>query len=167
MRTIAIQQGGTQQIVLANGVLFVREYDRLQFMSQQNCVLEQTVYQWAIDTQNQLYTVYGQFTAEWGDNLLQQESEGRNVVLADADCLEDVLVIRNRQAGDKLYVQHLSGHKTVKKYFIDCKVPQMEREQIPIVFSGSEVIWIPGYYIDSRIKITEKTMRICKLCFSK
>ena len=56
--------------------------------------------------------------------------------------------------------------KTIKKYFIDKKIPKEERDRVPLVLSNEDVIWIPGRYLAEHIRITETTKRICKLCFS-
>ena len=75
-------------------------------------------------------------------------------------------MIRQRQSGDRVRLTN-GGHKSVKKLFIDRKVPQPERHKIPLVVSGEEIVWIPGIYLSETIRTTGETKRICKLCFSR
>ncbi|MDR3270699.1 MAG: tRNA lysidine(34) synthetase TilS [Peptococcaceae bacterium] len=61
----------------------------------------------------------------------------RNSVTAAA------LVCRYRKPGDRMYFQGL-GHKALKKVFQEAEVPDTLRQRIPLVASGTEIIWIPG-----------------------
>ena len=75
------------------------------------------------------------------------------------------LYIRSRCTGDRIRLD--GGTKSLKKLFIDHKVPQPERHKIPLVVSGEEIVWIPGIYLSETIRTTGETKRICKLCFSR
>ena len=55
------------------------------------------------------------------------------------------LVIRKRCNGDKLIIKE--GHKKLKDFLIDKKVPKSERDNLIIVTNGlGEIIWVLGYY---------------------
>lgn len=55
------------------------------------------------------------------------------------------LTIRNRQNGDKLIIGN--GHKKLKDFLIDKKVPMQERDNLIIVTNNeNEIIWVLGYY---------------------
>ena len=57
--------------------------------------------------------------------------------------LEDKLLIRNWQNGDKMIPFSHKSRKKVKDLFSDRKTPQQLRKQLPLVFSGESIIWIP------------------------
>ena len=78
----------------------------------------------------------------------------------DAERISRPLSIRNRRPGDVLAMPF--GHKKLKAFFIDKKIPAAQRDQIPVVLSGSEIIWIPGYYVADCVRITGETGRICR-----
>lgn len=68
------------------------------------------------------------------------------------------LTIRNRRPGDRIRFPY--GSKKLKTFFIDKKVPQSERETIPLVFSRSgDLLWIPGYY-RKRLAPGEKSLML-------
>lgn len=55
------------------------------------------------------------------------------------------LTIRNRLDGDKLIIG--KGHKKLKDFLIDKKVPKTERDKLIIVTNNkNEIIWVVGYY---------------------
>mgnify|MGYP003291178643 FL=1 len=55
------------------------------------------------------------------------------------------LIIRNRQDGDKLIIGN--GHKKLKDFLIDKKVPKVKRDELIIVTNYlGEIIWVKGYY---------------------
>ncbi len=152
MLHIALQSSGSQQIHLADDVVFVRQYDTLLFRK--------------ADEANQLelsaekYVLHCELlssSADWMNSSPQSNSE----VFVDADKLTGKLTVRNRKPGDKLSMPY--GHKKLKDFFIDQKVPAERRNTIPIILSDEEIIWIPGYYTAHRVRITDETTRVCRL----
>lgn len=81
----------------------------------------------------------------------------------DYDCLEWPLVVRQRLAGDRFRPLGLGGLVKLKKYFIDRKLPLWLRDQIPIVLSGKDIIWVAGLRPGERCKITRDTKKCLKL----
>ena len=64
--------------------------------------------------------------------------------LRQLDRLGDTLTFRYRQAGDRIYPLKGIGHKTLKKYLIECKVPVEDRDKLVVAAVGNEIVWIPG-----------------------
>ena len=56
----------------------------------------------------------------------------------------NILEFRYRQPGDRIYPLKGTGHKTLKKYLIDRKVPVENRDRLVVVAVGNEIVWIPG-----------------------
>jgi len=70
--------------------------------------------------------------------------------------LGDHLEFRFRKAGDRIFPLKGTGHKTLKKFLIECKVPVEAREQLVVAAAGSEIVWIPGL-ANARWSMTEDT----------
>lgn len=67
----------------------------------------------------------------------------RNIMLVDARRLEWPLMLRSPQAGDRM--RKLSGgHIKVGDLFTDMKIPAFKRPQMPLLYSGRELLCIPG-----------------------
>jgi len=43
---------------------------------------------------------------------------------------------------------------------VNMKVPRDERDSIPVVASGDDIVWIAGYRADERFRVTEMTKRL-------
>jgi len=59
------------------------------------------------------------------------------------DRFADRLVCRTRRRGDKMWLQGV-GHKSVKKIFQEEHISAEERNALPLIAAGTEVLWIPG-----------------------
>lgn len=79
----------------------------------------------------------------------------------DYDTIKDTVYLRGRKSGDYFYTA--GGRKKLKKYLIDEKVLHEERDQIPLVADGAHILWIVGYRISERCKITKDTKMILKI----
>lgn len=85
--------------------------------------------------------------------------------LVDADKLQGPLTIRHWQAGDS-FCPITNGPRITKKvqdYFCDQKLSIAEKDQVWIVCSGEDIVWIVGYRLDDRYKVTEETKNIAEL----
>ena len=58
--------------------------------------------------------------------------------------LGEPLSIRTRRPGDCFQPAGLAGRKKLKNYFIDEKISRRERDRIPLLLTGSRIIWVVG-----------------------
>ena len=70
------------------------------------------------------------------------------------------LYIRNRRKGDIFYPFGLKGKKKLKKFFIDEKIPFIERDNIPLFVNNKDILWVIGVRQSEKAKLTKKTKRI-------
>lgn len=78
----------------------------------------------------------------------------------DYDRIEQKLVIRHRQPGDRICLFDGGGSKKLKDYLIDRKIPVEERDQLWLLADGSEILWIIGDRISAAYKVKEQSSRI-------
>ena len=81
----------------------------------------------------------------------------------DYDKIKGNLKVRSRQSGDVIGIKGINGTKKLKKYFIDCKIPLDERDKIPLLADGNNIIWIIGHRINEQYKITASTKKILEV----
>lgn len=60
------------------------------------------------------------------------------------------IIVRPRLAGDKIELLGKKGTKTIKKLFIELKIPVYQRNKIPLICDEKEVLAIPGIGISSK-----------------
>ena len=81
------------------------------------------------------------------------------------DFLQFPLKIRNRRDGDRFQPFGMKGSKKVKDFLIDSKVPRHERDRVPILVSGDEIVWVVGYRTSERFKVRSETNRCLSLAY--
>lgn len=66
----------------------------------------------------------------------------------------DRVTVRNRRPGDRLQPLGAAGSRRLKEVLIDRRVPQEERDRIPLLCVQGRIAWVPGITIDQRFRIT-------------
>lgn len=78
----------------------------------------------------------------------------------DYDNIKNEICIRNRKNGDRFSPIGMKGHKKLKDFFIDEKIPKEKRDLVPLVLDGEEIIWVVGYRISEKYKVSSNTKNI-------
>ncbi|MEW6546751.1 MAG: tRNA lysidine(34) synthetase TilS [Bacillota bacterium] len=73
------------------------------------------------------------------------------------------LLVRSWRPGDRFVPLGMESPKKLHDFFVDEKVPRVQRQRIPLVLSGDEIIWVVGYRIDHRYRVTPATRDILVL----
>lgn len=94
---------------------------------------------------------------------INETADGKTSALIDVSKLKLPLLVRSRSAGDFFYPLGLGKRKKLKDFFVDEKVPRDERDKVPIVLSGDDIVWVAGYRQDERFKVTDRTEKVLKL----
>ncbi len=95
------------------------------------------------------------------------EGNGKTEVLLDAGAMSFPLKIRPRAEGDFFYPLGFGKRKKLQDFFVDEKIPRDERDRVPIVLSGNDIIWVAGYRADERFKVTDGTEKYLRLIIEK
>ncbi len=82
---------------------------------------------------------------------------GRDRAILDADRVRHPLIIRARRPGDRFRPFGGPGGKTIKKFFIDRKVPAAARDRWPLITCGEDIVWVVGQQIDDRYRVRPST----------
>lgn len=90
-------------------------------------------------------------------------SDGKEAVLLDAEKMTFPLIVRPRKPGDYFYPLGFGRKKKLQDLFVDLKIARDERDSIPIVVSGEDIVWVAGYRADDRFKVTETTKKYVRL----
>ncbi|MBO4385203.1 MAG: tRNA lysidine(34) synthetase TilS [Clostridia bacterium] len=91
-----------------------------------------------------------------------------NVLFMDADKLGALgapAVIRPRSEGLKFMPVGAPGTKKLKDYFIDRKVDRETRDSLPLITSGSDVLFIPGFASSALVSVDGSTERMIRTEF--
>lgn len=81
----------------------------------------------------------------------------------DAGRLEYPLTIRSFIPGDRFVPLGMTGHKKVKDFFVDRKIPSRVRKSLPLLCQGNNPIWVCGLRLDDRFKVGPKTKDVVQI----
>lgn len=81
----------------------------------------------------------------------------------DADTLPGKLKIRSRKPGDSFRPLGMAKEKKLQDFFVDEKIPKRQRDLVPVVLSDDTIVWVAGFRIDERFKVTDSTKRVLVL----
>lgn len=93
----------------------------------------------------------------------QEETDGRDTAVFDYDSLTLPLQVRMRKDGDYFYPAGFGKRKKLQDFFVDEKVPREQRDTVPIIVSGEDIIWVAGCRMDERFRAKEGTKRFLLL----
>jgi len=96
-----------------------------------------------------------------GVRLIKQKQA--KTVLLDKSKIIPPLYIRNIKPGDKFKPLGLKGTKKIGNYLTDRKVNKIYRDEIPVLCDKQGIIWLVGYEIDDRVKITKVTKEVLEI----
>ncbi|MRR23049.1 tRNA lysidine(34) synthetase TilS [bacterium] len=81
----------------------------------------------------------------------------------DLDMLAFPVTVRHWKPGDRFMPLGMKQLKKISDFLIDLKVPATRKGQVLLLISGSDVMWVMGYRIDDRFRVTPRTKRILVL----
>jgi tRNA(Ile)-lysidine synthase len=85
---------------------------------------------------------------ELGGELRFRKARGEGIALEHKP-----LSIRLRSGGERLQPDPHRPRRTLKNLFQEAGVPPWERERLPLLFSGDDLVWVPGLGIDARFQV--------------
>lgn len=157
-----------KQMDLPYGIIVLREYDRLLFSIGEENVIEtekRLINPIVIEKPGKYYLpMFHKFLeiSIFSYEKTKPIPKSSCMKWFDYDKIENALVVRNRKEGDYIQINAAGGRKKLKDYFIDQKIPRMERDNQLLVADGSHIIWILGNgdRISEKYKVVDTTKNI-------
>lgn len=81
----------------------------------------------------------------------------------DADLIDFPLELRRWRKGDSFQPLGMAGFKKLSDFFINEKYSLIQKENLWLLISNSDIIWIVGKRMDNRYKVTHNTKRILEI----
>ena len=105
----------------------------------------------------------GRIQAEIFSYTGQKIEEKKYTKWLDYDRIERNPCVRTRKEGDFLIINSRGDRKKLRRCMIDEKIPSEERDRIPVIACGDEILWIIGSRISERYKINPQTRKVLEL----
>ncbi len=81
----------------------------------------------------------------------------------DLDLVAFPVTVRHWQPGDRFMPFGMKQMKKISDFLIDLKVPVTKKEQVLLLLSGGDIMWVMGYRIDDRFRVSSGTGKILVL----
>ncbi len=94
-----------------------------------------------------------------------ENSHGGIVANFDLDRIGGKLIVRRRQRGDRFQPLGMSHTKKLQDFMVDARIPQSWRDRVPLVCSQQHILWVVGWRIDDRVRVTDDTKSVLRLEF--
>lgn len=79
---------------------------------------------------------------------------------------ESSFIVRSCEQGDRYFPLGAPGNKKLKKWFIDRKIPKLERKTYPVVINASGlIVWVPGFAPAESCKVKASTKEALRLTY--
>ncbi|MDP4292717.1 MAG: tRNA lysidine(34) synthetase TilS, partial [Bacteroidota bacterium] len=85
----------------------------------------------------------------------------------DKDKLTFPLFLRRMRTGDHFRPLGMNGFRKLSDFLTDLKISIPDKQHTWVITSGDEIVWVVGYRIDDRFKVTSQTKSIFKIVSSQ
>ena len=96
-----------------------------------------------------------------------REPQSNLVATLDLQEVGNELSVRQCQPGDSFRPLGMGVLKKLRRFMSDAKIPLPWRDYIPLVYSPSQIVWVVGWRIDGRVKVTGTGGETLRLEFIK
>ncbi len=83
----------------------------------------------------------------------------------DLDVAGKELVVRGRRRGDRFQPLGMESPKKLQDFMVDAKIPRAWRDNVPLVCSPRQILWVAGWRIDHCARVTGATKQVLCLEF--
>jgi tRNA(Ile)-lysidine synthase len=151
-------------VLLPHGIRVKRAYNSMGFTQRGERTYFSGVF--AIEPgENRFFKLNVTIHTSHHDTRPDAEGGDRMTALLDADKVGP-LSVRTFRDGDRFVPLGMKEPTKLKNYFISRKIPREQRRSIPLVTSGTDIVWIVGERISELHKVTGETKRFLRLTAS-
>jgi tRNA(Ile)-lysidine synthase len=164
----ALDKPAGKRLSLPQGLIFALEYDRYLLTSDPSALSPLPVLSGQFELKIPGETKLPGWRIEAA--IIKREGvaeKGDFTAYLDLEKVGDRLLVRPRKRGDRFQPLGLDQPKKLNEFMIDAKIPQAWRQRVPIVCSAEHIVWVVGWRIDERAKVSEKTKKVLQLKFEQ
>lgn len=158
----ALSKQAGKRLNLPGGLIFAVEYDRYLLGSDLSALapFPQLEGDFMLNVPGETRIPGWLVKSKYKPADIEKETPDNFRACFDMDKIGTELVIRTRRRGDRFQPLGMEQPKKLGEFMIDARIPVAWRDRIPLVCSTRQIIWVAGYRIDDRVKVTPYTSRI-------
>ncbi len=163
-----IKQGATGGAVeLPGDIKAIISYEILCIDKSGNGSIRPFCYDMSVPGVTKIPEIGGEIRAEIIGSDIDYKKADSFVKYFDYDKIKYKLYVRSRHDGDCIVPLGMRYKKKLKEIFIDSKIPRNERNKVPLISCGREILWAVGLKMSDSFKIDENTRRVLKLAYKR
>ena len=95
------------------------------------------------------------------------QGTGNDTGYFDYEAMKGQLRLRPKRQGDAFQPLGMKGSKKLQDFFVDEKIPRLERQEIPLLTVGNDIAWVVGRRMAEKFKVTGTTKDVLKMDFKR
>ena len=166
---LALQKPAGKQIQLPYGLIFAVDYDRYVLGKDNTALIPFPVLEgeYSIKTSGVTNIPGWQIQVTIIKAGLNNVIENALIAHFDYDKIDGELTVLARKRGYRFQPLGMPEMKKVGQFMLDTHIPRDWRDRVPLVACGENIIWLAGYRIDERFKVTSDTEKVLCLEFTR
>lgn len=146
-----------KELCLPGGIYVRRNYDRLIFglLPSDSRMTEVEPTELKLPGQVKIPEIGVAVQAEIGKWPDERFIRKKYIAAFNTDILKEPLLIRTRRRGDRFQPRGGKGTKKLKDFFIDEKIPRGERDRVPLLVSGEQIVWVIGHRLSQQFLLKD------------
>ncbi len=96
-----------------------------------------------------------------------EKSHDEFTAYLDSAAVGGELAVRRRLPGDRFQPLGMGSPKKLNQFMIDARIPRGWRQRVPVVTAAGQIIWVVGFRIDERVRVTGATRQVLRIRFQQ
>lgn len=169
LRQLAEDKPGQRKIDLPGGLRVVQEANHLVFLKR-NAGTEPAIEPQPITVPGKIYFPTLKLRIcldirEFDYSELKSFKERKTQLeeWVDLETIEQPLILRSRQPDDRFWPLGQTSRKRLSDFLSSIQVQSWQRDRVPILADAAGPVWVVGYRIDQRVRLTRTTKQVLQL----
>lgn len=147
---LRLNQGPTGKVLhLPGGVRVRAGYEQLEF-TRAKTVTAPPILETALPVPGATHIPGWTITARRVKRAVHKPQQG--VAYLDPAVAKVGLFVRSRRPGDRFQPSGMKQTKKLQDFLVDAKVPRADRDSLPLVTNGKEILWVVGQRLSERAR---------------
>jgi tRNA(Ile)-lysidine synthase len=164
----ALDKPAGKQIHLPYGLIFTVDYDTYKLAKDNSALIPFPVLEGEYPIKTPGITLIPGWQIQ--TEIIKPDAfaaSGENSFTAHFDYakINGELTVRARKRCDRFQPLGMREMKKTGQFMLDAKIPHDWRDRVPVVACGDSILWLAGFRIDERFKVTAGTKKVLRLEF--
>lgn len=169
-----LEQSSGKQVDIVDDIIAIKEFDQLRIIYRNQLLESHIGFAQTLDMKTDkgyiqsakiAYASYYYANYNYKDSF--KISQNAYTKSFDCDRIENTLTLRTRKSGDFIHIDREGHKKTLKKFFVDEKIPLSIRDSIPLLAMDNRILWVVGYRTNPIFEATPDSKKIFVLELTK